>query len=220
MLTITLPSGLVRTVSSGQIDLPLTGIWMADVKMGDQVAPDVGTYVTATLRDTAMPAMVATSELVDGIVHMRLIGGKGGLGNTSRPKHYHAPLLRHVLADLLRDAGETLSPTSSASVLSLSLEAWTTLRRPTGATLAALCAVAGANWRVLPDGTVWIGVETWPESTAQVRSLARDGAAASNTLGTDGPEVWPGTTLNGRRVDGVIYDLETNRTSVLYAEVQ
>lgn len=220
MLTITLPSGSVRTVSGGRLDLPLTGIWLADVKMDDQVAPEIGTLVTATLRETAMPATVAAAELVDGIVHVRLIGGKGGLGNTSRPKHYHRPLLRHVINDLLRDAGEMLSTTSTQGVLSLSLEAWTTLKRSTGATLAALCAVAGANWRVLADGTVWIGVESWPESTAQIRSLARDGAAASSLIGTDGPEVWPGTTLNSRRVDGVIHDLDANRTSVLYAEVE
>ena len=217
MLALTLASGETRTIASGMVELPRTGIWLADLKLLDQDVPSG--RVVATMGGVAMPATVAVAELVNGIIDLRIVGGAGGLGNTARAKHYHRPLARHVLDDLMRDAGEILSPTCTPDTVSTPLEAWTTLALPTGAILAALCAVLACNWRVLPDGTVWIGVETWPDSAAVFRSIETDGANATKILGTDEPAVWPGTLLGGRRVDSVTYDVGRNRTHVLFAEV-
>jgi hypothetical protein len=219
MLTFTFSDGTTSLVSKGTVELPRTGIWIADVHMISQDIPDIGDTVTATLGPVPMIGTVAVAQLVNGIIDLRVVGGAGGLGNPARPKHYHAPLVNHVLTDLIRDAGEVLSTACTPEIIGKPLEAWTTLGLPTGTILAALCAVLECNWRVMADGTTWIGTETWPDCPADFRSITTDGANAAQVVGTDGPAVWPGTLLGGRQVDFVTHDLDQNRTRILFAEV-
>jgi hypothetical protein len=218
MVTLQLPNGQTRQVVGGQVHLPRTGVWSADMRINEQ--DDLPDQLVLDLGEVEMPAAVVQSDLVGGMTEARLVGGAGGLGDVARPKHYHRPLVRHVLTDLLRDVGETLASDATQAVLSKSLEAWTTLAMPTGAVLASLCRVAGAavNWRVLADGTVWMGTETWPDSPVEARTIETDGANAATMIGTDIPGLWPGTLLGGRRVDHVRHDLDADRTIVLFAE--
>jgi hypothetical protein len=218
MVTLQLPNGQTRNVTSGQVLLPRTGCWIADLRIDER--EDLPDLVVLDLGAVEMPAAVTQAELIGGMTEVRLVGGTGGMGEISRPKHYHRPLARHVLGDLLRDAGERLAASSTPGVLSTEFEAWTTLALPTGALLASLCALAGGdvNWRVLADGTIWIGRETWPDSGVVSRSIDSDGANAASIVGTDIPGLWPGTLLNGRRVDHVRHDLDADRTTVLFAE--
>jgi hypothetical protein len=218
MATLRLATGQSLYVTGGEVLLPRTGVWLANLHVNEQnPLPD---RLVLDLGEVDMPAAVAKAELIAGVTEVRLVGGAGGLGELARPKHYHRPLVKHVLADLLRDSGETLATTSTPAVLSKDLEAWTTLALTTGAILAALCRVASSdvNWRVLADGTVWIGTETWPDSAVVSRSIESDGPNAATIIGTDIPELWPGTLLDGRRVDYVRHDLDDNRTTVLFAE--
>jgi hypothetical protein len=217
MITLRLSDGTVIDVTSGYVVVPRTGIWMADLRANTIV--DLPDRLTVTLGGVDMPAAVNKTELISGMTEVRVLGGAGGIGDQARPKHYHRPVVRHVVADLLRDAGEALSPTSDAGILGKELEAWDTIDLPTGAILSALCEVAGkdANWRVLTDGTVWIGAETWPDSGVESRQIQADGPNAAAVIGTDIPGLLPGTLLDGRRVDTVQHDLEANRTTVLFA---
>ena len=56
--------------------------------------------------------------------------------------------------------------------------------------------VPGAVWRVLIDGTVWVGFEGWPASslpdTAPIHSEPEKGRI---TIASDAPAVFPGTTF-------------------------
>lgn len=217
MVTLRLADGKVCSVTGGSVILPRTGIWIADLRVDER--DEMPDRVTLDLGAAEMPAAVHKSKLVGGMTELRLVGGAGGLGDDAKPKHYHRPLVRHVVADLLRDAGETLSATSSQGLLGIELEAWDTIELPTGSMLSALCAVVGngANWRVLADGTVWIGAETWPDSGIESREIQGDGPNAASVVGTDIPGLLPGTLLDGRRVDTVTHSLDTDRTSVLFA---
>jgi hypothetical protein len=219
MLTLTFSDGSTSLVSKGTVELPRTGIWIADVHMISQDIPDVGAPVVATLGAVPMLGTVAVAQLVNGVIDLRVVGGAGGLGNAANPKHYHAPLVSHVLTDLIRDAGEVLSNDCTPEIIGTPLEAWTTLGLPTGTILAALCAIMDCNWRMMADGTTWLGTETWPDCPSDFRSITTDGANAAQVVGTDGPAVWPGTLLGGRQVDFVTHDLDHNRTQILFAEV-
>lgn len=216
MLQITLQDGSVFQVTNGDLHFPRTGLWMADIS-ANGLEPPVG-KITVTLASVIMPAAVVRSELVLGSVHVRLVGGSGGLSNIATKKHFRRPTVRQVLAQLLGDAGETLSATSDPVTLNTTLEAWTTMADPGGAVMAALCETIGkgVTWRMLFDGTVWIGPETWPACPTPFRSMEENGSSATELIGTDVPAVWPGTTLNGRQVDFVTHHLDDERTTVMY----
>lgn len=222
MISLTLADSSIRNVLSGTVTLPRSGRWLADlVVIGD--APISGT-VTANLGNVAMPARVVRAPVIDRTVHVRILGGTGDLAIDAQVKHYSNPQVRDVLGDLARTAGQTISGEVASSILSAQLEAWDTLAAPTGALLSALCAAIGDDvvWRVLFDGTLWMGRETWPVSPLDFRSLSEDGANAAELIGSSLPSLWPGTLLGGRKVDTVIHtiteDEEELRTTVLYQQ--
>lgn len=217
MITVTV-EGQQRTVSRGKVEMPRTGRWLADLVTDGETIPTG--RATITLSSVDMPGKILTGELVNGMLHLRVVAGAGGLGKMARPKHYKAPTVRHVLLDLLADAGEQLSGASSTDVINVSLPHWTTLQAPTGALIQALCDVIGdgCNWRVLFDGTLWLGRETWPACPADARIISQSSFNASAEVGTSTMGIWPGTTLEGRQIDHVVHHLDgqTPRSSVYF----
>lgn len=206
-------------VAKGTVTLPRVGMWHADLTVISETIPSG--QVTAVLSTVDMVAHVQRAELVNGVLSLRLVGGFGGMGRDARAKHYRNPLVKHVLNDLLVDAGERLSSTSTAASLATALSYWTTLVSPTGAIVQALADVAGegVSWRMRHDGALWFGVETWPESPADVRVLEQDATNAAQIVGTDACGIWPGTTVGGRRVDLAVHEIGgTPRSTLWFAE--
>ena len=220
-LTLTI-AGQEVLVSKGRITLPLTGLWHADLWADQQTVPKGD--VVATLSGVDMPAHIQRAEIVQGLLWLRLVGGRGGMARTATPRHYKQPLVRHVLADLLQDAGEALSTTCTTNVMSTTLAYWTSIAVPpatVGSLVQALAEIVGddVNWRVLFDGTVWLGRETWPMCPADVRIMEQDAANASQYIGTDAEGVWPGTSIAGRRIDSVVHEIGPQaRSRVFWAE--
>jgi hypothetical protein len=147
---------------------------------------------------------VRSGSFVD-TAHVRVVAGAGGLGTSATPRHYNGVSVAVVLGDLLAAAGETLSATADQAVLSTGLDAWTTTAAPIGTLIGLLLAAAapGASWRMLPDGTLWVGTDTFPD--AGVDSLLyqiREDAAEQGTMRilVDAPIPLVGTTFEGRKV--------------------
>lgn len=208
--------GQERTVSRGKVEMPRTGRWLADLVTDGETIPN-GT-ATIVLSGVSMPGKILTGELVEGMLHLRVVAGAGGLGKVARPKHYRSPTVRHVLLDLLADAGEQLSGSSSTDVINAPLSYWTTLALPTGALIQAMCDVIGdgCNWRTLYNGTLWIGRETWPACPADARIIKPNSFNASAEVGTDTSGIWPGTTLEGKQIDHVVHHFESPPRSTVY----
>jgi hypothetical protein len=206
-------------IGSGKILMPRTGPWTADLTVIAD-GPLTGSAV-ATMGGVDMPCHIQRSEMLPGKLDLRLVGGNGGLGSVARKKHYKGVTVRQVFHDLLADAGETAAPACEAATLNAPLKAWTSLAVPTGQLLQALVESVDdeVSWRVLYDGKVWIGHETWPACPADVRILHADGANASQLLGTDALGIWPGPSIAGRRVDYVVHEIGSeNRSTVHWAE--
>jgi hypothetical protein len=53
------------------------------------------------------------------------------------------------------------------------------------------------NWRILSDGTLWVGTESWPTASGAFTVISQNPADASWFLGVDFPFVLPGTQLDG-----------------------
>jgi hypothetical protein len=224
MLTVTI-AGQQKTVASGSLTMPRVGVWIARLVANADTIPTG--QIVATLAGVDMPAHIQTAELVQGMLHLRVVGGAGGMGKQARPKHYRNPTARHVLGDLTRDAGERLSSTCTADAMNAPLPYWTTIAgtpaspMTTGTVVQALADAVGNGccWRILYDGSLWFGRETWPACPADIRLLEQDAFNASQVLGTDVLGIWPGTTVAGRRIDLVVHDIgDPPRSTVWFAE--
>lgn len=213
MFTIGDRSGL-----SARFTFPRTGAWQADLRIDNP--DDVTGAVTINVEDGRL-LLVGTVDRGGNwqdVDFLRVIGGTGGLAKAATPKHYSSASIGVVMSDLLRDAGEKLSATSDQGVLSTPLASWTTSALPTGQMIALLLKTStlAANWRVLPNGALWVGVETWPESGLleddDYQVLSEDPTRMTANLGVEVPLLMPGTTLGGRNVSYVEHRLDSPET--------
>lgn len=141
--------------------------------------------------------------------HIRVVAGNAGLSTSGTPRHYNGTSLGIVLRDLLATAGEALSPTVDGSILAAGLDAWTTTATPIGTLISLLLAasgIAGLAWRMLPDGTLWVGVETWQDAgiDQDTYQIFEDSPEQNSmVIGVDAPLDLIGTTFEGRKVSYV-----------------
>jgi hypothetical protein len=184
------------------------GAWRFDLLVDDPEA--LAGKVTLDVNGGAMTFVgtAVRSAVFSDTNHVQLIAGNGGLNTPGTPRHYNGTTVGGVLSDLLGDAREALSATADASVLGQPLAAWTTAATPVATLIGLLLAAGspGAVWRSLPDGTVWVGNETWPDAgiDSSLYQVFEDNAENSSMLvGCDAPFLLPGTTFEGRKVSYV-----------------
>lgn len=204
------------------LTIPRLGVWVADATIDAAEAPTGA--VDLVLEGRTWRGTVLHGGVEQERWRGRVVGGAGGLARILGPATYADTDLRTVLTETLRDAGEVLS--ADAGDLSASVARWARAAAPAGHTVADVAQAAGYAWRVRPDGSVWVGVETW-EALAlgtDLDVMPRDPRAGRHELaGGAALDVVPGriVTLDGAsvRVDAVEHRLdgEALRTVALEA---
>lgn len=201
-------------VTAGEILMPRIGAWHADILPdATSAAALVGPVVivvggSVTFRGTAF----RTGSFRER-VGVRVVGGAGGLHTVVTPTQRRGVTVGRILTGLLAEGGETLSPLSTTSILNTPMTAWAPRAGSLADAIGHLLdtATPGAAWRVLDDGTVWVGTETWLPTTANVQVLDEALTDGSQLVATDLPTLRPGTTLDGRRISAVVHRFEPER---------
>lgn len=206
-------TGASLLVTEGTLALPFRGVWMAEVVVASLEASFSG---PATLRWAGETFTGTLSTMgTDGRARVRgrIVGGAGALSTEVPAKGYFRSTLRSVLSDALGTVGERLSASSSAEVLSTALGFWARQAGPAVDTLGLLAELAAADWRTLPDGSVWIGKDLWLEAPVDQRlvllAIARE--QARRDFSTYTAKVRPGMTLLGERVASVEYAVKPDQ---------
>lgn len=193
------------TVTRGTITMPRVGAWYAflDLDTNRDLTGKVEIKAGALVLRGTISA--GRSGRQGGILKVRVVAGGDGLRTAAKPKHYTGPTVGLVLRNLAADAGEAVASTADAAVLNKGLLAWTTIGIETGQmirTLLASEAPAEAVWRLLPDGTIWVGSDTWaPSGVVNYTEIQRNPEENTAVYGMDVPRLAPGTTIAGRRID-------------------
>ncbi len=195
-------------VSTGTLHMPLVGTWVARfVVLGDDTSKVTGP-VTLRVGSTQLVGSAVAGVDPGGLVMVQIVGGAGGLQTQVAAKHYRNPTIRSILVDILSQGGETLSSDSDEETLSTALPHWTTTAECTiGDAIIGLLRDTGADWRVLPDGTVWVGPETWPDvGEPEGFVLQQDDPNQKLLLAAaDGADVLPGSTYQERQIKEAVY---------------
>lgn len=207
---------------TAHVQLPLSGVWSADVQVDVDAVNRVVGAVAMSLNDGALALLGTTvrAGMFNGRAQARVVGGAHGLVKAVTPRSYRSVPVRTVLRDILDAAGEKLSDTSTAALLGRVLPAWTRVGGTAAQALAVLAAQLDATWRVLPNGTFWFGVETWPAAPlTDYVVLDFKPIEGVMVLGTDSPSLLPGTVLEGQRVDRVVHHvtLDATRTEAWFS---
>lgn len=181
--------GLLRA----DIVLPRVGAWTADVVLDDDRAPSSAITIVAaglTLRGTVVRGGVEA-----GLWRGRVVGGAGGLRREVPAVAQRGGTLATALRDVLSAAGEALA---SAPEITDSSPLWHRLAGTAGAAVADVARAAGCAWRVLADGSVWVGRETWPEHAPDVDVIDWRPELGRLELAGDTLGILPGQTLRAR----------------------
>lgn len=194
-----------RGVFTGSIMMPMVGVWSADLTIdqtsGTGFAP--GTRVTIDATGFQLQGTVDQYRAGDFLdtIHVRVLGGAGGMAKKAQPRSYVQPsaFIRDVINGLANDAGEKLASTIDQAFMTTNLVAWSVMNDPIGRALGFLLEMQAPtfSWRMLADGSLWIGPETWPQSSAEFVVLNVDPTQGTAVLGVDAPAIMPGVTLPG-----------------------
>jgi len=196
-----------------RLTLPLVGAWVAELEVDMSEADDPPTGQVSIADDGgSYNATVVRSGILAHSARLDVVGGRGGLSQAVAARSYRDVSARDVAADILAQVGEALDPSSTPAVLGTKLPYWTVTAGRAGAALSALCDALSARWRVLPNGHIWIGVESWPNAERDAVELDRDDAAgAVFTAPEDLAVLAPGTVLASRNVGRVEYLVSRER---------
>lgn len=195
----------------GRVTLRLQGAWEAFAVVETTDPADVTGAVSiaigdTTLKGTATPLMGADAG---NRVTLRIVGGAGGLGAAVTAKDYSQPTRRAVAQAILGDGGEALSATSDSAVLDVQLPRWTTLAGTVGDALWSLVEAAGAHWRVLGDGSIWIGTETWPAVTDDEVVVEDEQPSESRIdVALEEMTILPGSSFNEQNISTATYTID------------
>lgn len=210
-------SGVELTCSIGTVDvenlvlrLPAHGNWVATMDIGRADAPVELSPATLKIARSTGPidtftGTVRRAQVTPGTQNLSvtIVGGSGLLLTEIAPRHHTAGTLTvpaGLVAKGIADAAvETLAPGVVAALDAYPLQRYTRVRGEAWAALDVLAADLGVEWRVLANGTLWLGAETWPAVDARAyyyRGDPRDGAVLYIP---DGAPYRPGTTIDGAR---------------------
>lgn len=190
-------------VTRATIHLPRVGVWCADVDVDTETAP-TGRVSLAVDGAARWSGTVVAGEVLHGLWRGRIVGGAGGLRAELPATAYRLATLADVLADVLAATGETLA--GDAGDLTTSAPLYHRAKGTGAQAVAELARALGHVWRVRADGTLWLGVETWPDATAADWTLLdRDPVRGIYTLGGDALALVPGQLVSVRDESGDVF---------------
>lgn len=191
-------------VLEATIVLPLRGNWRADV-----VAATDGEDLTGSVIIDDSGITYDGTVVRGGVEHTRwtgrIIGGAGKLTPVALPRPYRNVPASVVLADIMTELGERLSSESDPVVLAYMLAQWFRFGTGEDAIEELVVEEIGANWRVLRDGSIWVGFDTFPElevvNVIETRSTERK----LWTVATERTDLIPGVTFGGEQITQVTH---------------
>ena len=204
-------------VLSGSILLPIHGVWVAELTLdGDEDFAGESASI-----DVA--GVVATGSFIragswQGRTEVRIAGGPSGLHVELAAKGYLGVEARVPVTDVMLASGASLNASSDSSALGTLLAFYARAQGTSGRALDAIADAIGCQWRVMLDGSIWIGSESWSESTANYDVLDSKGKESRLITTFDALDMLPGQTIDEGNVLSVVYDLGAMRREVWLAD--
>jgi hypothetical protein len=197
------------TVIEGTINFPYEGAWTSTLTIESDVAPTGRVTIEGPGLDLTGTVMGGGSAFSRTTV--RIVGGAGQLVRSIGPRWWRKAPLRLPLGDVCDQAGETLSTSIASSILDQQLPAWTRAEGRAALELDALASLVGGIWRVRDDGTIWMGIDTWPTLEIDHRVTDVHVAQRWREIALDDYSVRPGVVLDGMHLGRVTYRITGDR---------
>jgi hypothetical protein len=207
-------------VRDGNLCMPLYGAWhMRATVDADQVSDVTGPCSIVIEGGATLSGTAWRVGENDGRFDVWIVGGKGLLATALTGKFYEAAPSQTIATDIATESGETLSGTSDSATLVTLMPKWMRIAGTAGRALGLLVGKLSVSWRLLDDGSIWIGPEAWTAYTADVDVTDIQGADDKMIVADDTFGLRPGMSFEGRNVTYVqhVIDPESMRTELWLA---
>lgn len=211
------------TVIESSFQFPVVGVWHAELTIdADDASPFADAIVIEGddgLRFECTPVPNGVDAFV-GRVRAKVVGGSSGFAKPCEPKFYRAIPASTVLKEALDVGGEKLSASSTG--IDTHLPYWARPAVSVGEAFEECVSWLGATWRVLDDGSVWVGTESWPAfEMPKDGVLLSEDPADKTAVFADAPMVRPGMSYEGRNIGRVELSVtsEGTRSTVWFQDV-
>lgn len=205
-------------VTRGRLTVPRVGPWHAEMWLDADTAPSGAVSLSWADGEAIWQGFVVPGRggvyTTGGPAQVWLVGGAGGLSATLSGASYRNVTPRTVLTQILSSAGERLSGTSPAATLDGSLARWSRSAGTTAAQVTRLTDALGVLWRVLPDGSVYVGAEPGGTLTLGKEDSVtqRHPSLALTTVATSTPwTLTVGQTFEGAGIDQIVHHITSHR---------
>jgi len=218
-------------ILGGQLNAPIRGPWIARIELDADAPFPTGTATIVLARDgggapASYVGTITHASTWQGRAKAVVMGGAGRLlgelAPTIRSRNYEPspfPIkVSTIVEDIASDAGETLAAGVSDALGALIVPRWLRAAGTPATALDALARVLGLGWRTLADGTLWVGVETWPAATdvAGLYQQNDDGGPGVIDAAQAASTLVPGTTVLGQQIREVVYQVADARCELYY----
>lgn len=197
------------SVMSGTISMPAYGAWHARLKLDAEDASSLAGQCTISIEGGA--SLIGTayrSGVFEGRVEAWIVGGANGLSVSLPAKFYDAAPARTIATDIARESGETLSATADAATLSTLAPKWMRIAGTAGRALSTLTTHLGVTWRMLDDGSIWIGLNTWTPFSGDYDIIDTSSSDDRTTIADDTLALRADMSIDGRNVSYVQHMIE------------
>jgi hypothetical protein len=187
----------------GRIFEPRVGTWWVETDISADKVPSGRAELSFEDGGVVFVGTVESTRSVNDneTVSVRIEAGSGKLDTWIDAKSWDRPTVRDLLADATAFTGDTLSDKIDSSLLSKQFSSWTRSNTIVHRFVQDIADELGCAWRVLRDGTLWLGIETWP--TVKSKATERERLSYENSVAIEPdavPEVYPGSTYQSGRV--------------------
>ncbi len=209
-------AGVPVSPISAQLRQKRIGAWYCEL---DLDADDVATgKLKFELDDLVFIGTVISDKSgTEGVrAKCKVVGGNGHLSNVIAAHSYSGGTgvkVGTVVKDILKACGEDLSDLSDGPTLDKMLPRWHVTSGTAERALTALADATDSAWRVLRDGTVWFGTETWPEVVPDGTLVTESWADGHLLLAAETPNMVPGTVYQGQKIEEVTHHYGTTLRS-------
>jgi hypothetical protein len=215
-------------IVSGNLELPRTGAWTAEVFFSAASAPSKGSTADLQIGTVNRKGTVVSIAQDYLQVKARIVAGAGKMDTILDARDYRGFQAAQIAQDALRDAGEQ---TGTWGALDIYCAHWTRSQGPCRESLRRVTRLLGkgevvnadavslTTWRFDDTGKADAVVDTFTASSAAYEQLASWGQEQLIMLGVYDSSIRPGQSVIAwdaqRKLDRVLYEFGPNRFTML-----
>lgn len=207
--------------TSGRIELPRSGVWIADLIFPSPSAPAVGRRGTLKIDSTSLVGTVISSTAIDpGRWRVTVAGGVGSMTTPRSAFNMVNKGLRAIVTELLAGSSEQLGTLDPKAAAFFSQQWEIAEGVPRGIQLTRLLQKVGPFvWRIASDGKVTITADAAPTTFRAPKewSLQDVGVQGDLVYQAGGAYVHasPGQlSEQGWMIEGIVINIDSTRTTV------